>query len=168
SRPEDAGSRVSRPAENTIPAAPRRWSRSARRDSWWDGSARAHPDAYRYGWKAAPARPPSPAHQADLPPSAHRRTAASAAGLAGDRYTGWSDDCRADRPARRFAGERRYRSTCAPWRFLAGVLLGLTCREADYCRSTRFFKVPIFSTSSSLVSPCSSYQPTSWPQPLQT
>src|SRR5437773_8469933 len=82
--------------------------------------------------------------------------------------TGWSDDCRADRPARRFAGERRYRSTCAPWRFLAGVLLGLTCREADYCRSTRFFKVPIFSTSSSMVSPCSRYQPSSRPQPLPT
>ncbi len=42
-------------------------------------------------------------------------------GPAGDRCTGWSDARPADPPARRFAGERRYRSVCAPWRFLARV-----------------------------------------------
>ena len=71
-----------------------------------------------------------------------------AAGPAGDRCTGWSDGRPADRPARRFAGERRYRSACAPWRFLAGVLVSASdVSGGGYCRSTRFFNVPIFSTS---------------------
>src|SRR5213592_3415192 len=36
-----------------------------------------------------------------------------------------------------------------------------TLRPETYasCRSTRFFKIPIFSTSSSMLSPCSRYQP---------
>src|SRR3981081_1678400 len=88
---------------------------SARRDSWWDESARARPDACRCGWRAAPARPPSPARPANPPPSARQRTAACAAGPAGDRCTGWSGDRPAGRPARRFAGARMCLSTCGPW-----------------------------------------------------
>src|SRR4030095_13069916 len=115
SRPEDAGSRVSRRAENTIPAAPRRWSTNARRDSWWGGSARARPDACRCGWRDSPAPPPNPARPADPPPSARRRTAASAAGPADDRCTGWSDARPADRLGRRFSGGRRCWLVLAPF-----------------------------------------------------
>src|SRR5258706_15845414 len=88
---------------------------SARRGSWWGESARAHRDGYRRGWRAALARLPNPAHPANPPPSTLQRTAACAAGLAGDRCTGSWDGLPADRPARRFAAAPKYRSVGWPW-----------------------------------------------------
>src|ERR1700688_197498 len=54
-------------------------------------------------------------------------------------------------------------------RFLAGfcLLFRRVGPQASW-RSTLFFKTPIFSTSSSMVSPCSRNQPSSTPQPLPT
>src|SRR4051812_29130589 len=42
----------------------------------------------------------------------------------------------------------------------------LSAQRQTSWRSTRFFRMPMFSTSSSTVSPCSRYQPSSSPQPL--
>src|SRR5262249_40441201 len=61
---------------------------------------------------------PSPDHRANPPLSSHRRTAACAAALAGDRCTGWSDDCPEGRPARRSATARKCRSAFAPLHLL--------------------------------------------------
>src|SRR5258707_8285439 len=104
---------------------------TARRDSWWGESARAHRDGCRCGSRVAPARPPSPARPANPRPSVPRRTAACAAGPAGDRYTGSWDVLPADRPARRFAAARKYRSVVWPWPFPRKVLpIVLTCRAS--------------------------------------
>src|SRR5690242_14412649 len=94
-----------------------------RRDSWWDESARAHRDACRCGWRARLAPPPNLGHPAGPPPSALRRTAASAAALAGGRCTGWPDDCREDRPARHSAMARKCRPAFAPLRFAPSVVV---------------------------------------------
>ena len=45
-------------------------------------------------------------------------------------------------------------------------LLYLSAQRQTSWRSTRFFRIPMFSTSSSMVSPCSRNQPSSSPQPL--
>src|ERR1700704_453228 len=52
-------------------------------------------------------------------------------------------------------------------RFLDGFVFLCRRPQASW-RSTLFFKIPIFSTSSSMASPCSRYQPSSRPQQLPT
>src|ERR1700746_1329225 len=61
--------------------------------------------------------------------------AACAPGFAGDRCTGWLDDCQGGRPVRHFAMARRYRSAFSPLRRLlvSWVVSGLDVEQL--CRS---------------------------------
>src|SRR5439155_16989515 len=71
---------------------------------------------------------------------------------AGGRCTGSWVGLPADRPARHFAAAPRYRSVVWPCAFPRRFLFIDVLEPQASWRSTLFFKTPIFSTSSSIVS----------------